>query len=104
MGVLYATGLCRSEVVALDLADYDTTSGRLTIRSGKGQKARTVYLSNGAKIALDVWLVERGNEAGPLFCVINKAGAIFAERRLSTQAVVRIGIKLPQRIVLRIPR
>jgi site-specific recombinase XerD len=90
LGVLYATGLRRSEVVALDLADYDTTSGRLTIRSGKGQKARTVYLSNGAKIALDVWLVERGSEIGLLFCVINKAGRVFAERRLSTQAAYKI--------------
>jgi site-specific recombinase XerD len=90
LGVLYATGLRRSEVVALDLVDYDTASGRLTIRGGKGQKARTVYLSNGAKIALDVWLVGRGSEAGPLFCVINKAGRVFVERRLSTQAAYKI--------------
>jgi site-specific recombinase XerD len=90
LGVLYATGLRRAEVVALDLTDYDTTSGRLIIRRGKGQKARTVYLSGGAKLALDVWLVVRGSEAGPLFCVINKAGKLFVERRMSTQAAYKI--------------
>jgi integrase len=38
----------RSEVVALMLADYDRADGRLTIRSGKGKKDRTIYVQGRA--------------------------------------------------------
>src|SRR5437867_4135075 len=48
LGVLYAGGLRRAEAVALDLADFDPGSGVLVVRCGKGRKARTVPLKNGA--------------------------------------------------------
>jgi site-specific recombinase XerD len=43
-----AGGPRRSEVVALMLADYDRADGRLTIRSGKGKKDRTIYVQGRA--------------------------------------------------------
>ena len=62
--MLYVAGLRRSEAVALDLADYDQESGMLTVRHGKGNKARTVYLQNGARAAMADWLESRGLDAG----------------------------------------
>lgn len=86
LAVLYGAGLRRAEAVALDLADYDSESGQITVRSGKGRKARLAYASNGSKEALDDWLQLRGLEAGPLFVPVLKSGRIVL-RRLSDEAV-----------------
>ena len=86
LALLYAAGLRRSEVVALDLADYDTDTGGLKILASKGNKARTVYLGNGAKAAMTGWIDVRGDEAGPLLYRIRKGGKIVA-MRLTDQAI-----------------
>ena len=57
---LYAAGLRRSEVVAIDLSDWNMVDNCLTVRSGKGGKDRTTYLDNGATVALMDWLIWRG--------------------------------------------
>lgn len=54
--VLFGAGLRRSQAVALDLADYDSEAGSLTVRAGKGRKARLCYLGGGAPQALDAWI------------------------------------------------
>jgi integrase/recombinase XerD len=87
IALLSRGGLRRSEVVALDLADYVSESGAITVRSGKGRKDRTTYLDGGAAAALADWLAVRGSSDGPLLCPVNKAGKITI-RRLSDQAVL----------------
>jgi integrase len=79
----------RAEVVALDLSDYDPTTGALTVRSGKGRKDRIVYAPEGARSALDDWIAVRGNAAGPLFYGLVKGGGLVV-RRLAAQAVAVI--------------
>ncbi|HEX2913499.1 MAG TPA: tyrosine-type recombinase/integrase [Chloroflexia bacterium] len=89
--VLYAAGLRRSEVVKLTLADYDHESGALTIRAGKGNKDRVVYLgADGAGQALEDWLTLRGTESGLLFCPVNKAGRIVLGQTMTDQAVLKL--------------
>jgi integrase len=100
LGVLYSTGLRRDELAVLDKADYDRETGKLTIRAGKGRKARTTYLAGGAKTALDVWLIERGMSDGALFTPVLKSGKrtnpadyphkIQTGRRMTAQAVYNL--------------
>jgi site-specific recombinase XerD len=88
MGVLYAAGLRRAEVVALELSDYDPETGSLTVR-GKGNKERMAYIDDGAAEAMAAWLITRGDVPGPLFCPVNQTGQVVI-RRMTDQAVYSI--------------
>lgn len=89
---MYPAGLRRSEVVKLDLADYDPESGALTVRHGKGNKARISYLTNGARRAMADWISLRGSEPGALFWAINKGGKM-TPRQIDNQAIYNICVK-----------
>ncbi len=84
--VLFGAGLRRSEALGLDVADYDVESGEIRVRRGKGNKDRLVYATNGGRLALELWLTTRGNEAGPLLCPVNKGGRVTL-RRMTGNAV-----------------
>ena len=88
MGVLYAAGLRRAEVVALDVADYDPETGALVVR-GKGNKQRIAYIDNGAADAVREWIAVRGDSAGPLFCPVTQLGEVVI-RPMTDQAVYGI--------------
>jgi integrase len=79
LALLRVGGLRRAEVCALELADYTPVDGMLLIR-GKRNKERTAYVANGAALALADWLAVRGNEAGPLFCPVNKGSKVIVHR------------------------
>src|SRR5205823_7667841 len=93
LAVLYGCGLRRAELVDLDVDDYDPETGAFRVMSGKGNKARLSYSSQGSRAAVDAWLVVRGAASlrteGPLFCPINKGGKL-AMRRMTDQAVRKI--------------
>jgi integrase/recombinase XerD len=86
LAVLYNCGLRRSEVVALEVSDYEPETGALKVRSGKGNKARTAYAAEASRYAINAWLQARGNSPGPFFCPVNKGGNITL-RHMSDQAV-----------------
>jgi site-specific recombinase XerD len=86
-------GLRRSEVVNLDISDFDPKTGGLTIRRGKGMKDRITYLPSGAIAAVQDWLDLRGDEQGPLLYPVDKASRITT-RRLTDQAVMFVLQKL----------
>ena len=86
LAVLYGSGLRRSELVALDVEDYDPQTGAIIVRSGKGNKARISYSALAGRSAIDAWLQTRGAIPGPLFCPINK-GDTLVMRRMTDQAV-----------------
>jgi len=95
IAILYGCGLRRAEAVALDLEHLDTTTGRLVV-SGKGNKERHVFVSNGSRDALDAWLVHRGDQPGPLFLPVNK-GARVLHRRMTDQAVAELVARLARK-------
>jgi len=92
LAVLYNCGLRRSELVDLDVADYDIAEAAIIVRSGKGKKARMSYTTGVSQKALEGWLAGRGLSAGPLCTPVNKSGKV-ALRRMSDQAIRKLLVK-----------
>lgn len=96
LSACYGGGLRRSEAVALDVADFDPETGAVTVRHGKGNRARVVYATNGGLSALKAWLAVRGLEPGALFVSVTKGGTVTA-RRLTDAAVLKALAALARR-------
>ena len=102
LAVLYGAGLRRSEVVQLDLSDYDPLHKTLRVL-GKGNKERAVPLSSGVVVLLEAWLARRTGAAGRLFLPLSRGGRVLFEtargepRGLTGQAVLVIVRKLAVR-------
>jgi integrase len=88
LALLYGAGLRRAEAVALDVADYQSADGALTVRSAKGGRERRAFVTGGAHAAVDAWITIRGEEPGPLLCPVRKDGAVTI-RRLTADALYR---------------
>ncbi len=86
LAVLYGCGLQRAEAVGLDLGDYYPETRALTVRHGKGEKARIVYMPASGAALLAAWLRARPGDPGPLFLPINKGGRM-APRRMAPQSI-----------------
>ena len=89
LAILLGSGLRRTEVVSLDLRDFDPSTGAIKVRGGKGGKDRTVYLPSSGIRAVSAWLRVRGVKAGPLLYPVSK-GHQLMKRRLTDQAVLYI--------------
>jgi integrase/recombinase XerD len=79
VALLYGLGLRRSEVVSLDLSDYNPAQGTITVH-GKGNKPRLGYALQQVHALLDSWLNLRGDWEGPMFSPINKGGGLATSR------------------------
>lgn len=86
-------GLRRSEVVALDLSDFEPKLGSLQVRQSKGRQDRITYLPTGATAAILNWLDIRGDEPGPLLHPCDRSGRIMSRRRMSDDAVMTTLVK-----------
>jgi len=64
---LLDTGARATELRSFDLDDLEAVSGALTIKRGKGGKARTVFLGQKSRRAVRAYLKLRGSRPGPLF-------------------------------------
>jgi len=82
ISMMYAAGLRRDEVVSLSLDSYDPETGKLTL-TGKRNKQRTTYITNGAQSALHDWLAIRGPLEGALFAAVSKSGTLDIDKRSS---------------------
>jgi site-specific recombinase XerD len=91
MAVAYGAGLRRFEIAALSVSDWDPVEQSLKIKHGKGDKTRTVYLSDSGKRCLDKWLETRpeAEPPSPLFCPVNKGGRII-KKRMTDQAIYNV--------------
>lgn len=79
LAVGYTCGLRRAEIAALMMEDYEPAENKLTVKKGKGNKERVVYIVGGAKAALDAWLAIRGPVAGAIFLRIHKGDRLTNE-------------------------
>lgn len=84
---VFNSGPRRTEIAKLELADYDTETGRLNILHGKGNKQRATFLDSGAMEAMSAWLALRGDHPGPLFHPINRGGKIDRAKGMTAQAL-----------------
>jgi integrase/recombinase XerD len=57
--LLAYTGLRISEALNLKMQDFNLVSKEITVRSGKGDKFRVVFMNDKVKAALQSWLKER---------------------------------------------
>lgn len=62
---LVDTGIRASELCDLEIRDYRANQGQLTIRHGKGDKQRSVFLAQNSRKYLWKYLVERGKDLRP---------------------------------------
>jgi len=91
IGIMYAAGLRRNEVVELTVDSYNPDIGKL-IFTGKCDKQQTAYITNGATEALNTWLAMRGNEPGALFVEVSKGEEVLTQREeLIVQRLSEIG-------------
>lgn len=74
--VACGAGLRAAELVALDIEDYVVEDGELLVRLGKGRKFRSVHVAKRVCTALNSWIRLRGQDPGPLFCKISRAGTL----------------------------
>jgi site-specific recombinase XerD len=72
LGLLYRGGLRISEALSLCPKDLDLLNGTARVLFGKGGRARTVGVDEGALVLLREWLVARAalglDARAPLFC------------------------------------
>ena len=71
--IFYATGMRRSEVVALDLGDIDLQAATVHVRKGKGGKSRLLPLGAGVRRWLESYL----ENSRPMLCVGSVESAFF---------------------------
>jgi site-specific recombinase XerD len=90
IGLAYAAGLRRDEIAKLNLVDYDQSTGFIKVLHAKRNKQRTAYLVSGSQAAMADWLELRGQDPGPLFCPINKAGRLSISGWMTDQAIYNV--------------
>ncbi|TAL46356.1 MAG: site-specific integrase [Methylovulum sp.] len=88
--LLAYAGLRRSELTSLNLADYETRTGVLIVREGKGQRQREMSLPMLARPTLRRWLHCRGHQPGALFCQLAKNGEYHPAQRITAHRVYGI--------------
>lgn len=100
MLVLLRSGARRAEIVSLDLADVDLTTGAISIRFGKGQKSRITYFPIALRPIIDRWLEYRELKTGPFLHPIRKGGRIQSAQRLTPQSVLWLLAKIQEKVGL----
>lgn len=78
IALVYGAGLRRHEAANLLLSDLNLEDATLRVL-GKGNKERVNALHNRILEILDVWLLERGLEQGPLFLRARKGNKLINE-------------------------
>lgn len=71
--VMFAGGLRRQEVSALNVDDYDAATGTISVLRGKGGKFRMTYLAEGYRPWMGPWaMLQRERGCEPMFVRWNK--------------------------------
>ena len=97
IAVMYRAGLRLSEALALKPSDVDTASGTIRVLHGKGDRARTVGVDEGACAIIEAWMTrraKRGFRNGRLFCNLDGTPmSPNAVREMLRRAAEKAGIE-----------
>jgi integrase/recombinase XerD len=85
LALMLSTGLRRSEVVDIDVGEYNVDTGDLLVSHGKGDKQRIVYVSEETATHMKAGLRTRGQQRGKLFLPIHNKQII--NRKMSSQSI-----------------
>jgi site-specific recombinase XerD len=90
--VAWVTGLRRSEMVGLTMADIMAgQDGEVVLRVlGKGNKERRAYLYDNVATLWAEWLAIRKWSEGPVFCPVLKSGKLRVGRGISTRGLAKM--------------
>jgi len=88
--LLFSTGLRVSELCSLNRDSVNLKKGEFSVR-GKGEKVRVVFLSDGAKTAVENWLGKRADVHEALFVNFKPGKKDLDENmRLTPRSVERV--------------
>jgi len=100
--LMWDLGLRRGELVELDLEHVDLDGSRLSVL-GKGRDEREwLDLPDATLEAFELWLIHRGDQAGPLFCTVAKGGRVHVDHRIAGTDVYRAVAGHGQRVGARV--
>ena len=88
IALMVSTGLRRSEVVALNIEDYDVNGGSLMVQQGKGNRQRNAFIVVPAKKLILKWMKLRSGAKDILFTRI--ISGVPTDNKLSTQSIYNI--------------
>jgi integrase len=89
--LLALSGIRRSEAAALRWRDVDFANGVITIRHGKGDKAREVPLAGDLALeALKAWQMAQDAGREWVFCPVRKGDKLGIDKPITGQAVLDV--------------
>ena len=95
----YDLALRRGEIVSLDYPDHvDLELGRLHVLGKKRTEREPITLPTPTRLALVAWLAVRGEDPGPLFLSLDRAGK--GDGRLSGRSIASVVDRLTQALGL----
>lgn len=95
---LVDTGLRASELLSLNVQDYDKDDGTILVRHGKGDKTRTVFAGKTTRRALTAYMKSRGGLKPffPLFATRDgERLSMSGLRRIVERRAAQAGMKAP---------
>lgn len=95
---LLDTGARAFELTGLDVGDLDISAGEVTIRRGKGDKKRAVFVAKTTRRALTAYLRTRGKvrDGSPLFATRDgERFTVQGLRRVIEKRAGQAGVKAP---------
>ncbi|MCG9738342.1 site-specific integrase [Shewanella insulae] len=84
------TGLRRSELAALSMADYDRLNSTITVVAGKGNKSRVLFLPSWVEQHISAWLKFRSRQEGWLICKCYISGKLDVTQPVSSDTLYRL--------------
>lgn len=79
LALAFTCGLTVSELIALDVQDYDAETGLLSV-PGRDEEVKRLPLVGTTQEIVELWLSYHGGDSSRMFFPISKFGIVYAEQ------------------------